>query len=215
MLNHSLDSVLEIYPLAAQVLSRHGVEFCCAGNVALGDAIARANANPSIIVKEIEALGRAQNDAPEDLTTPELIRYILVRFHEKHRQELPQLIMWAEKVERVHSENSQCPKGLSRLLRETLDEMEAHMEKEEQILFPMLSSGQNMMAMMPMHVMRHEHVEHEAKLRAIEACANECVLPANACRTWTNLYTGLDHFISELRAHIVMENDILFKRNGG
>lgn len=64
-------------------------------------------------------------------TRSELIDHLLARYHEVHRVQLPELIRLAKRVEHVHGERQDCPKGLSVHLSLMLDELELHMQKEE------------------------------------------------------------------------------------
>lgn len=89
----------------------------------------------------------------------ELIEHILTRYHDTHREQLPELIHLAERVERVHGGHTACPAGLSAHLEHMAEELETHMAKEEQILFPMITRGMSAMAGGPVAVMRHEHEE--------------------------------------------------------
>ncbi len=50
-------------------------------------------------------------------TAAALTRHIELRFHARHRQQLPELAALAERVEDVHFGDEQVPVGLSLLLR--------------------------------------------------------------------------------------------------
>jgi len=71
-------------------------------------------------------------------TTDQLIGYLLNNFHERHRSHLPEIITLARKIEAVHADHENCPTGLTQLLQSMQQELESHMMKEEQVLFPML-----------------------------------------------------------------------------
>ena len=102
--------------------------------------------------------------APTALLEPSepsaLIHHILTRFHEVHRQQLPELIRLAAKVEAVRADHAAAPRGLTALLKFMHSDLLAHMEKEETILFPMLVRGGNPLVVHPIGVMRAEHAEH-------------------------------------------------------
>ncbi len=55
--------------------------------------------------------------------------------------QLPELILQATKVERVHADKPNVPKGLTKYLTMLHQELSSHMMKEEQILFPMIKQG--------------------------------------------------------------------------
>jgi regulator of cell morphogenesis and NO signaling len=90
--------------------------------------------------------------------------------------------------------------------------MESHMQKEEQILFPMIRAGRGRMALMPVQVMEQEHRDHGENLALMRKLASDFVAPEEACNTWRALYLGLAELESELMAHISLENHVLFPR---
>jgi regulator of cell morphogenesis and NO signaling len=140
----------------------------------------------------------------------DLIEYILNRYHERHREQLPELIALARKVEQAHARHADCPTGLSDLLRDLRQEIESHMRKEEQVLFPMLARGHGKMAEGPITVMRMEHEHHAQALHQLQEVTHGMALPDGACDSWRALYLGLAEFREDLITHINLENDILF-----
>lgn len=160
----------------------------------------------------------AQADAetpilPEaSLETPELIAHILKRYHETHRREWPELIALARKVETVHAGHDDAPRGLADLLALIADDLEAHQQKEEQILFPMMLSGAGPMIRHPIARMMIEHEDVEEQLEAMEERTGGLTPPAGACGSWRRLYEGCRKFRDDLRAHIRLEDTVLFPR---
>ena len=71
-----------------------------------------------------------------------LIDHILARYHEVHRQQLPELIRMARRVEAVHRDHPQVPRGLADHLEAMAQELDSHMRKEEMVLFPLIARGQ-------------------------------------------------------------------------
>ncbi|MCH8501136.1 MAG: hemerythrin domain-containing protein [Aliidiomarina sp.] len=138
----------------------------------------------------------------------ELIEFILERYHALHREQLPQAIQLARRVEQAHAGDPNCPEGLAEHLSDMFQELESHMMKEEQILFPMLSTASYPQG--PIMVMESEHDEHELALQHIEKITNNLTLPAGACGTWTALYDLLAELVQDLREHIELESRVLF-----
>jgi regulator of cell morphogenesis and NO signaling len=139
-----------------------------------------------------------------------LISFILDRYHQTHRRELPELEALARKVEIVHAAHAQCPSGLADFLSETLQELEMHMQKEEQMLFPALLAGGAGCAPFAMRRMRAEHAEHDERLEQLKARTNDFTPPEGACGSWVRLYAGCAKLYDDLRAHIDTENNVLF-----
>lgn len=198
-------------PGAAEIFRRHGISFCCGGDIPLSMAAEQAGLAPAALIADLEALEQASGrDAPQE--TLALIAHILSRYHAAHREELDRLIPLAQKVERVHAAHPSAPIGLSETLTSLRDELEGHMKREEQVLFPMMQRGGSPMISHPISEMRREHEDEAQHLQAIEHVTHGLALPEGACRSWTALYTGLRKFTDDLVVHMHLENEVLFPR---
>jgi regulator of cell morphogenesis and NO signaling len=140
----------------------------------------------------------------------ELIDHILSRYHAVHRQQLPELIRMARRVEAVHRENPDVPAGLAELLEAVEQDLLAHMHKEETILFPLLRAGGNPSARQPINRMRAEHIHHGAMLDRLAELTHSATPPNGACTTWRALYAGIAQLHDDLINHIHTENKLLF-----
>jgi regulator of cell morphogenesis and NO signaling len=112
----------------------------------------------------------------------------------------------------VHGNHPSAPIGLSGTLAQLRDELESHMIKEEQVLFPMMQHGGSRMIAHPIAEMRNEHEDEARHLQTIEHVTRGLTLPEGACRSWTALYTGLRKFTDDLVVHMHLENEVLFPR---
>ena len=215
--NESLGLLARTIPGATKVFHEYHLDFCCGGKQTLQQAADKAGIDAARIVAQLAALQPQADGAVDwaDAPTPALIDHILERFHERHREQLPELIRLARRVESVHGDRPECPLGLADHLENMLQELESHMQKEEMVLFPMLQRGQTDLAAMPIQVMRHEHDHHGGELAKLEALTNGITLPRGACNTWRALYLGLQTLRQDLMEHIHLENNILFPRFGG
>jgi len=212
--NQTLGQVASTHPASTLVFLRHRLDFCCGGGKRLDDACRDAGLDPSKVILEIEAEGTSK--APERVDTrplPELIDLILSRYHEPLHTDLPALIAAAQRVERVHARKPSCPSGLAMVLVQLAIELEAHMAKEEQKLFPAIRAGRSGADVhMPIRRMMAEHDDHGVSLRRVRELATDFVPPAEACATWRALYAGLEKLEAELMEHIHLENNVLFPR---
>lgn len=215
--NLPLGQLARDIPGASAVLHRHKLDFCCNGDASLMAAATAKGLDPNAIASQLIALqARTDQATPEDQTSNEaLIEHILTRFHDVHREQLPELIRLAQRVERVHSKHPRCPSGLGAHLENMQNELESHMQKEEQILFPMIARGITGMAAAPVSVMRNEHEDHGAALAEIHSLTFNLTLPEGACNTWRALYLGLTELENDLMEHIHLENNVLFHRVDG
>ena len=212
LLEQTIASIACEIPGATRVFHKVKLDFCCGGQQPLKDAIAHRNLDAALVVAELEQVQQLPSE-DTDWRTAEpaaLIDFILERFHALHRIQLPELARLARRVEHVHSDKPGCPLGLADHLLYMQQEMESHMQKEEQILFPMLKAGHNNMVQGPIAMMRFEHEQHGEGLDELARLTNDITPPAGACVTWRALYTGLTQLREDLMQHIHLENNILF-----
>lgn len=152
----------------------------------------------------------ACDDPGLDANPEALIAHILDRFHATHRRELPQLQALARRVEATHADHPLCPAGLAAFLATMQDELEAHMVKEEQVLFPTLLAGGGGCAPFAIRRMRMEHDDHAVQLERLRSLTNGFMPPESACSNWVVLYAGCSKLDQDLREHIELENGVLF-----
>lgn len=208
----TLADIATAVPGATGVFRRRKLDFCCGGKVNLAQAAADRGVSLAELEAELNEVSAASlpSGLPEE--TGALISHIESRYHAVHRAELPELIRLARRVEAVHKAHAAVPHGLADLLEQIQDEMESHMRKEEQILFPLMRRGGHPMISQPIGVMLIEHDDHGAQLRRLEALTNDFTAPEDACPTWRALHLGARKLADDLMQHIHIENNILFPR---
>jgi regulator of cell morphogenesis and NO signaling len=204
-------------PAALRVLSRHGIDFCCGGARPIEEACLQAGLTPAALIEQIAREARGPETAAQPRWDQEpldrLIDHILERYHRKLWAEMPRLRDLARKVEAAHG-----PKDPERfrLLTQTVDqlcgELEPHMHKEEQILFPWIAAGRGASAGPPIRVMLMEHEAAAELLSRLRLLTDGFQVPEEACATWRALWQGLEDLETELKEHIHLENNILFPR---
>ncbi len=210
----TLAELATTHPAASRVFHRYNLDFCCGGRRPLGDVASERGLDADRLLAEIAAEDATIPDAPAWATRPlgEIIDFIVSYYHARLRTEIPALMQMAAKVEDVHADKADCPRGLSRLLGEVHGAVTEHLAKEEQILFPLIANGRGRLAGSPINVMEREHDEHGHNLGVIRALTANLTPPPEACATWRALYVRLDAFEAELMEHIHLENNVLFPR---
>ncbi|HSN26129.1 MAG TPA: hemerythrin domain-containing protein [Kofleriaceae bacterium] len=139
----------------------------------------------------------------------DIVDHIEQHYHAGLRRDLPELVAEARKAERAGHAG-----GLADLLEEFANELEAHMMKEERVLFPILRGGNRGGPVdMPIRMMEREHESHDEQLARIRTQTNDFTAPAEAA--WASLYARLAVLEAELRQHIYLENNVLFARAVG
>jgi regulator of cell morphogenesis and NO signaling len=215
MLNptQSLADLALTIPAASRVFRRHRLDFCCGGKKSVAEACAARGLDVTSILQQIEADAPvAQSVDWQTRPLPELIDHILVNYHEPHRRELADLIELARKVERVHADKTNVPRGLTEHLAHMLEAMELHMQKEERILFPAIVRGMRSELSGPIHQMESEHDDHGESLRVLRDLASDFIPPPEACTSWRALFLRCEQLEADLMAHVHLENHVLFPR---
>ena len=211
----TLGQLATALPTAARVFHRHGLDYCCGGNRSLASACAESGLDLGTVLEELRAAAATSPGTGErwaDRTIPELIGHILERYHIPLKLEVPRLVELARTVERVHGNKPSCPRGLADHLARMQREIEEHLMKEEQILFPLALTAPGRRARMPIQVMMAEHDDHGQALRRTRTLTDDLRLPPEACLKWRELYRALAELEEELMQHIALENSVLFPR---
>jgi len=203
------------HPAATRVFHRFGIDFCCAGGKSIEAACNARGVDPATV---LEAVREELHDGATDDTNwssvdlSVLIDHILTAYHKPLQEELPRLDTMTTKVAAVHHEKDARLTELRSVFAALKAELDAHMMKEEQILFPMIRQGQGASAGGPISVMEHEHDSAGAALRKMRVLTDEFQPPEEACNTWRAMLHGLEELERELHQHIHLENNILFPR---
>jgi regulator of cell morphogenesis and NO signaling len=202
------------HPAAARVFRRHRLDFCCGGRRPLDEVCRERQLDPDAILASIadedplEPDQRRWDEAP----LPALVQHIQSVYHTRLREQLPGLVVMARRVEARHADKPSCPRGLTVHLEAMHEAVLNHLQKEEQILFPLIVSGMGGRAGGPVRAMEVEHEHHGEDLLEVRRLTGDLIPPDEACTTWRALYLGLQQLEQELMDHIHLENNILFRR---
>lgn len=98
-------------PGATAIFHQYRLDFCCGGQKTLAAAAEQKQIDLTTLLSELAAL---TDDSGDDVDWREqsastLIDHILSRFHQRHRQQLPELIRLARRVEQVHGDRPSAP----------------------------------------------------------------------------------------------------------
>ena len=127
------------------------------------------------------------------------------------------------KVIAVHGDrHPDSLRPLSPIYRGLKNELEEHMWKEENVLFPLIRqmeqakiAGRTMPRMPvsgPIQMMEMEHESAGNALRQLRRITSDFQPPEDACNTYRALLDGLKTLESDLHEHIHLENNILFPK---
>ena len=213
-------------PQRSRVFDRLHIDYCCGGKRTLEQACARRGLDLKEVLAKLEAFdaeAEAQPDAvrPADLTMTELADDIERTHHSYLREELPRLGGLVKKVSAVHGQAHPWLTGLPSVYAALVAELEPHMLKEEQILFPMIRELDQATTApsfhcgsvgTPIRVMEMEHQNAGDALDRIREMTTDYEIPEDACNSFRAMLSGLEHLAADLHLHIHKENEILFPK---
>lgn len=197
------------FPGATAIFRKHKLDYCCGGGISLAAAVERRGIALADVERQIAELIPQPIELPDN--PDQIIDFIIARYHDTHRRELPELIQLARRVERVHADHPGVPNGLAEFLEQINADLSSHMQKEELVLFPMIRAGHPMVGA-PIAAMQAEHVDHGQSLEELAALTHDMQPPDGACGSWRALYSGVRKLSNDLIDHIHIENNILFPR---
>lgn len=210
-------------PARARIFERLGIDYCCGGRLSLAEACAKRGLEPDDVAAQLRAADEAADAEPPSrdwaaASAAELADHIEATHHAMLRRELPRLAEMAAKVAQAHG--ARHP-GLVRL-RNVFDkfacELNAHMAKEERVLFPwirVLESGADGAPAgvgNPVAQMIHEHDSAGEDLSQMRALTDGFTPPPGACGTWRAMLDGLRELEADMHQHVHKENNILFPK---
>lgn len=213
--NMTLGELAARVPFATKLFHKHQLDFCCRGNQSLHEACRGKGVEEGQLVEELQHLMRNKENMDwETVSNTALTRHIVDKYHSSLRATVPDILRLARKVEAVHANHPACPSGLSDVLSAIWQDLDFHMEKEERVLFPMMSETWGSVADVagPIRQMMIEHSDHGESISRLRQICNDFQIPNNACNSWKALYSSLSAFVEELVEHIHIENNVLFKR---
>jgi regulator of cell morphogenesis and NO signaling len=201
----------------APILDRYHLDYCCHGGRTLADACAQAGLDAAIVARELGAATPAADTECADLSPGLLADFIVATHHRYLRDELPRLEALAEKVRSVHRERHPELEEVARLVTELRADLEPHLDREEQVLFPAihaLEAGHRDFAFgsvaNPIRVMATQHDAVGVMLARLRAVTGDYEAPADGCNSYRSLYRRLQRLELDTHVHVHRENHDLF-----
>jgi regulator of cell morphogenesis and NO signaling len=208
------------YPNAIAVMERWQIDYCCRGHEPISVACRRAGVTPAELFDAIAGPVLAEETDWRNAPLTGLVRYIVDTHHRHERQAMETIFLLSDKVRARHGENHPEVLDVHRLVLDLFAELEPHMMKEEQVLFPYIEaldrgdSSESCFgtAANPVRVMMMEHDSAGEKLAELRKVTDNYALPGDVCLSFRALYERLADFEQDLRHHIHLENNVLFPR---
>ena len=216
------------FPGAMEIFQDYKIDFCCGGDRPLSKAIEEKGLDEEDVLSRInnayknkkEEIEESKEKDWEKASMTELIDYIINKHHAFLRDKLPEISDLVIKILRVHgdSHGDELEK-VHRLFHNLKMDLEHHLIKEEEKLFPIIKEFENDRTSDKLkdtfEVIADLEDEHDTAgdiLKELREVTRDFEIPDDGCKTYEYTYKLLEDLEKDLFRHIHLENNILFKR---
>ena len=216
----TLAEIVTLRPSLAADLERRGLDYCCHGGRTLAEATRDAGLDPQTVADELSTEHPGEPAAAWGSLVPaDLVDHIETTHHHYLWGELPRVSALVDKIVSVHGDRHPELAEVQRLFTELRADLEPHLAREEQALFPMIRQ----LAVTP----DGPHADSAALAAQIDALADEhetvgdllaelnritsgYSTPADGCATYAACYRALADVEADTHLHVHKENNLLF-----
>lgn len=217
--------VAEDYRIA-EVFEKHGIDFCCGGQIPLVDACREKGIDSAEIKRKINnvlrtAVAPGKDYANWDLSF--LIDYIVNTHHAYLNKNNNQIKHYVQKIAEVHGANHPELIEIAAIFGKIVSDLSGHLQEEEEVLFPLIKGAEAAVKSGgkpdvtncegikdSLEKLTKEHEEIGDGIHAIRHLAKDYEIPGDACNTFAVAYQKLQEFENDLHKHVHLENNVLF-----
>ena len=213
----------------AAVFERYHLDYCCKGKRTLADAATSAGINLDELARLVESRLAHPVDEVADRYTAmppdHLSDLIEQRHHNYVRDMIPTISAHITKVAEKHGVRHPELNDMAAVWKRLANELTAHMEKEEVVLFPYIRRMTEVkrngryhllpvvpVLQKPVRTLEREHERTGYLLEELRNLSLDFSPPEDACATYQLTFRELEAFEADLHRHIHLENNILFPR---
>jgi regulator of cell morphogenesis and NO signaling len=219
-----IGELVAVRPGLARLFEEMRIDYCCGGKQSLAAASASRGLSVTTVIAMLEAASSALAAAPAEvdaagMSLKELADHIETTHHAYLKDELPRLAEMAERVAYKHGHRDPRLREMATTVVGLAQEMFSHMQKEEQVLFPLVRQIEGGMRggfaasiAEPIRCMEEEHDEAGRATDRLRELTDGFTPDAEACNTHRALLHGLARFESDLHRHVHKENNVMFPR---
>jgi regulator of cell morphogenesis and NO signaling len=223
-LNSSVGNWVAAHPQTSRVFEALKIDYCCGGGKSLEQACWDRGLDPKRVIQQLEqSIKECEQSADNWLNTSlsELCDHIEQTHHAYLKDELPRLTEMVAKVVKAHGESHPELATAQEVFASLRAELEPHMFKEEQVLFPAIRQLEQSAddpefpfgtVANPIRMMEQEHDDAGYALSRLQTLTRDFQVPKDACNTYRAMLARLRHLEGDMHRHVHKENSILFPR---
>jgi regulator of cell morphogenesis and NO signaling len=223
-INDTVGEIVRDRPSLSRLFEQAKVDYCCGGKKTLDEACRKQGIDPQVFLSQLEEIAISDQEQSINLSTlslTELADHIEQTHHAYLHTELPRLERMVTKVPAVHGDKEPRLHQIKDIFLAASQELETHLRKEEQILFPMIRQLESSSTVPDFHCgaianpirqMEFEHDEAGVALGQLRQLTDNYTPPDWACNTYRAMLDGLLNFEQDMHQHIHKENNVLFPR---
>ncbi|HAT4283651.1 TPA: iron-sulfur cluster repair di-iron protein [Clostridium perfringens] len=224
--DYSLGEVVTVYPAVVKKFNDMELDYCCGGNKSLEVALKEKGIDVDKFVEDLNKefkefrFENSQYVDWREKSSEELINHIVETHHGETFRLLKEIDPLMVKVFKVHF--SHAPELLMKvhsLFGKLKCELEEHLLKEENILFPLMikydkakDEKEKKEIEEDIRIIVSEHEAAGEILKELAEVTEDYKVPEWGCISFKLLYDYLHHLEKDLFIHIHKENNILFPR---
>ncbi|MBK5241850.1 iron-sulfur cluster repair di-iron protein [Clostridium sp.] len=222
--NQSLGEIVSIFPGAAEIFNRYKIDYCCGGHDTLAGALDEMEIDHDKIIEELNNEYEKfikSNSEYKDWRKEKpsvIIKHVVQTHHEFTKKQLKEIDTLLFKVLKVHFQHhSEELLKVHKLFGGLKIELEEHLIKEEEHLFPLIEKFEitkDDSVLSEIHqVIKDTESEHDAAgniIKELEKITRDFNAPEGACTSFILAYTKIHDLEKDLFIHIYLENSVLF-----
>ncbi|EJT5925756.1 iron-sulfur cluster repair di-iron protein [Clostridium perfringens] len=224
--DYSLGEVVTVYPAVVKKFNDMELDYCCGGNKSLELALKEKGVDVDKFVEDLNKefkefkFENSQYVDWREKSSEELISHIVETHHGETFRLLKEIDPLMVKVFRVHfSHDPELLMKVHSLFGKLKCELEEHLLKEENILFPLMikydkakNEKEKKEIEEDIRIIVNEHEAAGDILKELAEVTDDYKVPEWGCISFKLLYNYLHDLEKDLFIHIHKENNILFPR---
>ena len=216
----TLGEIVTLRPSLAADLERRGLDYCCHGSRTLAEAAREAGLDARVVADELSAVHVDEPAAAWAALEPvALVDHIEAVHHRYLWDQLPRIGALVDKIVTVHGDRHPELAEVRRLYNELRADLEPHLAREEQQLFPMVRQLADAIDGPPtdrrvlaakIDELAGEHETVGDLLDHLNRVTDGYTTPADGCASYSACYLALAELEADTHLHVHKENNVLF-----